>query len=565
MHITEPVRNSLLVGTDTAGGFTLPSYLQLPMLDAMAPVSSLLTAGVGLAMLNEGAKNYRIAAINAIPTAAWRSEAGTLATSAPTFRSVDLTPQDLSFQFKVSRELMNDSSNLDGALFRAIAQAFAKELDRAGLRGSGTPPEIRGILNTTGIQAVTNGTNGASLATTAYANFISAIQALLAADAPMPNAANMSPRSLTGLAGLFDTTNQLRQQPSILDNTKFIATSQIPNNLTVGTSIASIAITVGTTVFGAVTQKAAAKKAKRAAAKARDDFLNSLQDRTVTKIATDAPHRYVYGKSKVGSDVVAVLPSGANEEYKHLICVHAAHESESIEEVYINNKPLGPLDDDGFVTSGDYFVSKTTENITETFATSPFTLTHTPSSAVKVIAYSRVSRNGVLIQNQSNEVTYTRVGNTFTVTGALPPPPYFGSIIQLIEYRITYQYQSNNSQVRVKKHLGTPDDPSDASLLAECGDKWKATSVLRGFTYTVIRLDLRQAEFQGGLPDISVLMKGKKLYDPRTGVTAWSQNPALCIYDYLTSPMCGIDPEDIPLDHMITAANACDEQIQGLC
>lgn len=236
MRITDPVRNSLLVGTDAAGGFTLPHYLQLQMLEAMAPASSLLRAGAGIAKLEEGAKNYRIAAVSTIPTAAWRLEAGTLATSEPAFRSVDITPQSLSFIFKVSRELLSDSSNLDQALFNVIAQAFAKELDRAGLRGTGTPPEIRGILNTSGIQAVTNGTNGASLATTAYANFITAINALLAADAPMPTGAIMSPRSLTVLAGLLDTTNQPRRAPAILDNTKFIATSQIPNNLTVGTS-----------------------------------------------------------------------------------------------------------------------------------------------------------------------------------------------------------------------------------------------------------------------------------------------------------------------------------------
>lgn len=236
MRLTESVRNSLLVGTDAAGGFTLPSYLQMQMLEAMVPVSSLLTAGAGVAKLEEGAKNYRIAAISSVPTAAWRLEAGALATSEPVFRSVDINPQSLSFQFKISRELLNDSSNLDQALFNAIAQAFAKELDRAGLRGSGTAPEIRGILNTTGIQAVTNGNNGASLATTAYSNFISGIQVILAANGPMPTAAIMSPRSLTGLAALLDTTNQPRQQPKILDNTQFIATSQIPNNLTVGTS-----------------------------------------------------------------------------------------------------------------------------------------------------------------------------------------------------------------------------------------------------------------------------------------------------------------------------------------
>src|SRR3982751_6576502 len=83
--------------------------------------------------------------------------------------------------------------------------------------------------------------------------------------------------------------------------------------LEIGVMVASISLTIGTTVFGAVQQKSAAKKAKRHAAKAREDFLNSLQERTVTRIATEAARRYVYGKAKVGSDVVAVLKSGAND------------------------------------------------------------------------------------------------------------------------------------------------------------------------------------------------------------------------------------------------------------
>ncbi len=327
---------------------------------------------------------------------------------------------------------------------------------------------------------------------------------------------------------------------------------------------ASIAITIGTTVFGAVQQRAAAKKAKRRAAQAREDFLNSLQDRTVTRIATDAPYRYVYGKARVGADIVAVLSSGANEEYKHLVCVHAAGESESIDEVYINNKALGPLDAEGFVTSGDYY-SVSTENSTEQFASSPYTLAHTPSSTVTVIAYGRAYLpNGVFFRNHSAGVAYTRSGNTITITGSLNSP-IPGGRATVDGYRVTYQYQRNTSQVRVQKHLGTPDDPADATLLAECGDKWKDTAVLRGFTYTVIRLDLRQAEFQSGVPDINVLMKGRKLYDPRTGVTEWSDNPALVIYDYLRSEMCGVPAADIPLSNIITAANVCDTPVQGLC
>lgn len=322
-------------------------------------------------------------------------------------------------------------------------------------------------------------------------------------------------------------------------------------------TIASIALTVGTTVFGVVAQKAAAKKAKRAAARSREEFLNSLQERTVTRIATDAPYRYVYGKAKVGADVVAVLASGEHDEYKHLVCIHAAHESESIDEVYINGKALGPLDADGYVTEGDYYFASTTESITETFEASPFTLTYTPTSAIKVIAFGRLLASGRFVANTTAETDFTRDGNTITVTGQPKTQPWY--TLDVEGYRVTYQYRRNNARVRVRKHLGTPDDPADASLLAEVPDKWKPSAVLRGFTYTVIRLDLRQAEFQNGMPEINVLMKGKKLYDPRTGTTAWSDNPALVIYDYLTSPMCGVDAEDIPLSNIITAANVCDQ------
>ncbi|SEN70624.1 hypothetical protein SAMN05216404_106143 [Nitrosospira multiformis] len=310
---------------------------------------------------------------------------------------------------------------------------------------------------------------------------------------------------------------------------------------------ASIALTVGTTIFGAMAQRAAAKKARRAAAKAREDFLNSLQERTVTRIASDAAHRYVYGRAKVGSDIVAILSSGENEEFKHLVCVHAAHECDGIEKVYIDGKDLGELDADGFVTGGEYYSART-ESITENFPASPFTLAHTPSSAVKVLAYGPPALFK-LLPTFITEVPYTQSGNTITVTGN-PGATH---------YSVTYQYQVNTSQVRVRKHLGVPGDTADASLLAECPDKWSSSATLTGFCYTVIRLDLRQPNFQGGVPGVEVLLRGKKLYDPRTGTTAWSQNNALVIYDYLTSEMCGVDAGDIPLSHVITAANVCDE------
>lgn len=67
-------------------------------------------------------------------------EAGQVAQSEPTFRAVRSEPKSLAFLFKVSRELLADAPNMSQALTIALAQAFAVELDRTGLRGSGTNP-----------------------------------------------------------------------------------------------------------------------------------------------------------------------------------------------------------------------------------------------------------------------------------------------------------------------------------------------------------------------------------------------------------------------------------------
>jgi HK97 family phage major capsid protein len=126
-----------------------------------------------------------------------------------------------------------------------MGQTVGVALDRAGLIGSGTPPEPRGIRNIPGISAVTNGANGASLATTRFANLMSATQALLNANGGLPNAAIMPPRTLVGFGSLADTTNQPLQRPELLRNVQMIPTAQLPVNLTVGTSTDCSEIFVG--------------------------------------------------------------------------------------------------------------------------------------------------------------------------------------------------------------------------------------------------------------------------------------------------------------------------------
>ncbi|MBN8714576.1 MAG: phage major capsid protein [Xanthomonadales bacterium] len=234
MKTSDLAIKALSEGTDSAGGYAVPNIVMPRILDAMVPASSLLQAGAGFVPLDEGAKTATTAVTDTLPVAAWRNELGSITESDPTFRSVVATPRSLACIVRISRELLADGVDIDRAIRTAIGQAFAKEIDRVGLRGSGTAPEPRGLLNTTGVNAVSLGTNGAALAS--YAPILSGIQSILDADGPMPTAAIMAPRSLVDFGGLVDTTDQPLRAPSLVEPVRFIGTSQIPVNLTVGTS-----------------------------------------------------------------------------------------------------------------------------------------------------------------------------------------------------------------------------------------------------------------------------------------------------------------------------------------
>ena len=234
MRSSDGVQAALAGGTDGSGGYALPSTVMPNILEALVPASTVLTAGAGVVLLADGAKTFTTACVDNIPTAAWRLESGAVAESEPTFRAVVAAPRSLAFYFKISRELLSDAQNMNVALNIAIAQAFAKEIDRAGLRGTGTNPEPRGLLNTAGVAILTNGANGAALS--GYEHFFRAMESLLQADAPQPTAAIMAPRSIVKLGNLKDSTGQWLRRPDMLSSMQMLATSNVPVNLTVGTS-----------------------------------------------------------------------------------------------------------------------------------------------------------------------------------------------------------------------------------------------------------------------------------------------------------------------------------------
>ncbi len=113
--------------------------------------------------------------------------------------------------------------------------------------------------------------------------------------------------------------------------------------------------------------------------------------------------------------------------------------------------------------------------------------------------------------------------------------------------------------VRVKRHLGGAGQVADPDLVAEVPE-WTSAHIGTGIAYIYLRLKYNRSLYPQGLRNIQADVLGKKVYDPRTGNTAWSDNWALCMRDYMTSDYgLAMTTAEVDDNYIITAANISDE------
>ncbi len=117
--------------------------------------------------------------------------------------------------------------------------------------------------------------------------------------------------------------------------------------------------------------------------------------------------------------------------------------------------------------------------------------------------------------------------------------------------------------VRLRRHNGEAGQAADTLLIADVGSSWTVDHKLSGVPYLYVRLRWDQDKFPNGFPNVSAVIKGKKLFDPRTGGYVYSNNPALMAYDNLLDSVYGqgADGSEIDEDYIISAANICDEMV----
>lgn len=326
------------------------------------------------------------------------------------------------------------------------------------------------------------------------------------------------------------------------------------------TQIATALVYGAILTFGVVSSKNAQR---RAANNARDAYNNSLTDRTTSIMSADAPWQIIYGEAVVGGAVTAILTSGDKDQFKHMVVVWAAHECTAIVDTLLAGVSIGGLDSNGYVISGKY-LKGTTDTVSEAVTLDGSGRARLSQAAARIVVMTAQGTGplaeGMVILLEPN-VTLEDVGGGAMDVVVAPAfvAEWAGKSVVLSLDRST-----GEPMLRVRHHLGAAGQTADAALLAEVPGDWSASDKGEGLCYSVFTFNLNEPEFQGGPPQVTVKVRGKKLLNHRTSATAWSDNPGDCTADFLQAEYgkkalstqmmwAGID----------AAANVCDEALSS--
>lgn len=289
-------------------------------------------------------------------------------------------------------------------------------------------------------------------------------------------------------------------------------------------------------------------------------FEAESRERQVVVRSAVAPRRIVYGQAPVSGPLVYIESTGGLNQYLHFVVPLAGHEVDAIGDIYFEDE-LVPLDANGF-GRGRFAKSSVITLIQSMNGSLQVTVPGDAITAVESVRIDGLGGNTADVSPNAPEANwqYSRSGNVFTFSTDW-------NAGRAVEIRYSVDGTSA-SYVRVKKHLGTTSQAADTDLVAESAGIWTANHRLRGIAYIYVRLEWNQDIFPNGLPNVRAMVRGKKVYDPRNGATAWSDNWALCVRDYIASSY-GLDaggvgsPASTELDDVsvTAAANISDEHL----
>ncbi len=239
----EVQQRDLVVGTTTAGGHLVSTdLLASSFIDLLRNRMSVMRAGAQMLTGLQG--NIALPRMTGAATAYWVTEGNAPTESQQAFDQVTMSPKTVGAFTDLSRKLLLQSSvDVEGLVRRDLATVLGLEIDRVALNGSGSAPQPRGVLQTSGIGAVVGGTNG--LAPT-WAHIVELWSDVAAANADFGTTGFvtnskvignlMTTEKATGTAQFVCPGFPDASGVTSIAGARAVVSNQVPSNLTKGTS-----------------------------------------------------------------------------------------------------------------------------------------------------------------------------------------------------------------------------------------------------------------------------------------------------------------------------------------
>jgi len=127
----------------------------------------------------------------------------------------------------------------------------------------------------------------------------------------------------------------------------------------------------------------------------------------------------------------------------------------------------------------------------------------------------------------------------------------------------------NTSVVKIRKFLGKPEGERDLDWENEIPNYWGPLHLGKGVARLHLRLKWNENAWPNGLPEVSAVVRGAKVYDPRDQSQSptnpaswkWNNNCALVAAHFLHLRKA-VAYSRIDKAALITAANVCSEQVE---
>ena len=282
--------------------------------------------------------------------------------------------------------------------------------------------------------------------------------------------------------------------------------------------------------------------------RARAAARNSLTENRFTSRSSVEPKVTLYGRDRLKTLFDYECTHGDRKQFvTQILILPTSHELDAIEDVLLNDQALGVLT--AGQPAGGRYVRNVERVVIEQWMAgttgSTRTLALPTDGIVTFVALDSLAATVVMAQE------YERGGQTYRQGDSIPLVPgtdysIAGRVVTLLvpdlnsvmQLTATYRVLVGKSLVTVRTFTGTAAGRSDADnafLVAASGGAWTLAHKLNGIPHLEITFEFDPTIFPTGLPNVSAICRGKRLLNPATGLTVWSQSPALAWRDYMVS------------------------------